>query len=292
MGRTDSGEYVPSAIELLLRRLDVWDAFLNDGHRRSCRSSVAWGTPFLASNDRLFRIDQTAWRLDRSRFDAMLQQAASTRVQVIDAEVTGVESCNRSLLLRLSNASTIETRFAIDATGRRAALLRMLGALVERFDRLVAVTSSTASNQDLRDLILESDELGWWYATDRADGSHLVVRMSDADLVHHSGLRNQAVFADQLASTNHVRIGEIAIGRPATFAASSQRVLLTANAPVLAAGDSAWTQDPVSGEGIIKALRSGFYAALHSRRLSNQTERWNSQPIRNLPGCRLARLSP
>ena len=74
--KPELGECVPPAISVVLRQLGLLDLFLCDGHRPTSRSLASWGSPYLASNDAIFQIDRTGWRLNRRRFDAMMRFAA------------------------------------------------------------------------------------------------------------------------------------------------------------------------------------------------------------------------
>jgi len=51
------------------------------------------------------------------------------------------------------------------------------------------------------------------------------------------------------------------IDRPKIYPAGSRRLQGETTLPLLCAGDAAMCYDPVSGQGIIKALRSGIFAA-------------------------------
>ena len=251
---------MPPAIRGALDQLGLWNEFQRDGHRPSSRSLAAWGSPNLASNDRIFQIDRIAWRLGRLRFDAMLQRAAAAVGPTLDAFVRAAEAGRDGLRLHLDDGRTLAARYAIDATGRAAALGRALGAEMVSIDRLVAAATRVARQPAfLRDLTIESDPLGWWYGNDLADGTCLVVRLSDADLIRRADLGDALRQTRHLASCAPQR--DVPSEAPQLHAATSRRIVLRPDLPLIAAGDAAWTQDPVSGEGILKALRSGIFAA-------------------------------
>ena len=87
--------------------------------------------------------------------------------------------------------------------------------------------------------------------------------MSDADLVRSFGLNSSM---DSCArSARRDLCGAVAdarpVGSPALRPAGSRRITRDTSLPLLCVGDAASCFDPVSGQGIFKALRSGIFAA-------------------------------
>ena len=90
----------------------------------------------------------------------------------------------------------------------------------------------------------------------------MVVRLTDSDLARRHHLGRPAAFHAELGKTRYVARGMSPASGPPTFhPATSRRFVANPNLPILAVGDAAWTQDPISGEGIAKALRTGIYSA-------------------------------
>src|SRR5262249_2801768 len=85
------GEAVPPQIMPMLRHLGVTADFAGDRHHAAYRTMSAWGSRALASNEFLFQIHQTGWRLDRARFDAMLLRAAARSATVISGRAVGLD---------------------------------------------------------------------------------------------------------------------------------------------------------------------------------------------------------
>jgi len=88
--------------------------------------------------------------------------------------------------------------------------------------------------------------------------------MTDADRVRPLGLFCGEGLERLLAETKHVQhVVDITrpIDRPTIYPAGSRRLQGKWTLPLLCVGDAAMCYDPVSGQGIIKALRSGIFAA-------------------------------
>jgi flavin-dependent dehydrogenase len=265
-GAARIGETVPPPIEPLLRHLGVWDAFMTEGHVPSYRTSSAWGSPFLASNEFLFQARQVGWRLDRARFDAMLRRAAARRVMsFVFARVVDLDRAD-PWCVHLDSGAAIAACFVVDATGRAARLVRSQGVNVQNLDRLVGCTLHIEDpHDDGEGLLVETFADGWWYSAALPGGRRVVACLTDADEVRALALHDSRAFMKLLDETRHLRRfsrDASAFARPRLWSAGSRRPLkLEEGLPLLAIGDAGSCFDPVSGQGIVKALRSGIFAS-------------------------------
>lgn len=259
------GETLPPRIEPILQHLKVWDAFAADGHRPSHRTVSAWGGGELASNEFLFQAHQTGWRLDRARFDALLVKKAAERATHIAGKATGATHDGSHWRVRLDGGATHTARFLVDATGRGAVLARQNGVRFDNADRLIGVVMlfDNAADDGVG-LLLETFADGWWYTAALPGARRIVACMSDPDLVRSLGLNSPAGFLQALDATQHVRAAVAdaqPLGPPALRPAGSRCIAHDVALPLLCAGDAASCFDPVSGQGIFKALRSGIFAS-------------------------------
>jgi 2-polyprenyl-6-methoxyphenol hydroxylase-like FAD-dependent oxidoreductase len=258
------GETLPPQIKPTLEHLNVWQAFEADRHRPSHRTVSAWGGPELLSNEFLFQAHQVGWRLDRTRFDAMLRGKAAERATHVAAKVT--EAAHEGAWsVRLDNGENAAARFLIDATGRGAIAARQNGVAFENLDRLVgSVMLFEQAADDGVGLLIETFPDGWWYTAALPDNRRIVAAMSDGDLVRLLNLNQLDGFMRALGVTQHV-CGAVAgarpIGSPALRPAGSRHIIRDTSLPLLCVGDAASCFDPVSGQGLFKALRSGIFAA-------------------------------
>jgi 2-polyprenyl-6-methoxyphenol hydroxylase-like FAD-dependent oxidoreductase len=259
------GETVPPQIEPLLRHLGLWPAFAADRHRPSYRTVSAWGGPELVSNEFLFQTRQVGWRLDRARFDAMMRTAAAARVSYIPAKVEAVAPGESGWRVNLGSGARHIARFVVDATGRGSVIARTQGVRLDTRDRLAAsVVLFDDAPDDGTGLLIETFDAGWWYTAALPDNRRIVACMTDADLVRPLDIGGLRGWLKALGETRHLRhvLGTArAAGSPVLKAAGSRRIARDTTLPLLCVGDAASCFDPVSGQGIFKALRGGIFAS-------------------------------
>ena len=265
-GKPAIGETVPPPIEPVLAHLGLRERFLHGGHRPSYRTMAAWGDARLGANEFLLHAHQTGWRLDRAAFDRMLVDAASARVAFFfEATATALVRDAESWRLSLSDGTAHRARFVVDATGNAAALARQCRLPRTSTDRLIGCHLRVGSRSDgTEGLMIESFSEGWWYTAALPNGERIVACMTDADRARLLRLTRIDRFVDHLFRTNHVRrVAEIngALGRPLIAPASSRFIDVDPALPLLCVGDAGSRYDPVSGQGILKALRGGIFAS-------------------------------
>ena len=139
------------------------------------------------------------------------------------------------------------------------------GVRFENLDRLVGIVMLfEGATDDGVGLLIETFADGWWYTAALPEGRRIVAAMSDADLVRSLGLNRSDGFMRALGATQHVRHAVAdarPLGSPALRPAGSRRIVRDTTLPLLCVGDAASCFDPVSGQGIFKALRSGIFAS-------------------------------
>ena len=140
------GESLPPPAQALLRKLGVWETFLQHSPLDSAGTRAAWGSPEMHENEFIFSPFGRGWHLDRRDFDSMLAQEAEragmsvfrrTQARLID------HSAPWNIHLQegdeASASRTITARFIVDATGRRSSFARSQCSLPLVFDHLVGV---------------------------------------------------------------------------------------------------------------------------------------------------------
>lgn len=263
------GETLPPPAASLLRHLGVWDAFAAQGHRAAYGTAAAWGDAHPHDNDFFFRTQGVGWHLDRAAFDAMLaEQAAARGVRVLrGTRVTGAVRDGEGWKLRLSSGGGMRTRFVVDAAGCGAAFARRHGGAGNRVhDRLAGFCRFFRETQaaDPRTLV-EAFADGWWYTAALPGGLRIAACMTDTDLARGMALETEDAWFALLAQTaprvSELLRGAEPVGEPVVRAARSRRLDPAAGEGWIAVGDAASTFDPLSSQGVLKALRSGIYAA-------------------------------
>jgi flavin-dependent dehydrogenase len=158
--------------------------------------------------------------------------------------------------------------FIVDATGRESAVALKQGAKRIYYDHLIGVVGYFSPNSqetfDGNYMLLEAVEDGWWYSATLPDLRLVVAYMTDADM-YSAGIKTSAThFLDQLRRAPHTR------SRATSHALKSDVRVLSANSyridritgrNWLAVGDAATAFDPLSSQGVYKALKSGLRAA-------------------------------
>jgi flavin-dependent dehydrogenase len=221
-------------------------------------------------NDFLFHVRQVGWHLDRGAFDGMLAAGAEARgVRVLRAtRVVDAVRAADGWTLSLSSGDELRARFLVDATGAGASLARRAaGARLAMVDRLAGFVRffRQPGGGSTPHTLVEAFADGWWYTAPLPDGRRVVVCMTDSDLARGLRLDEDAAWHALLRDTaprvGRALAGAAQDGAPVVRAARSRRLRPAAGDDWLAVGDAASTFDPLSSQGIVKALRSGIFAA-------------------------------
>jgi len=219
------GESLAPAVKPLLDALGL--DLARDGHLPCHGHRSVWGsaTPVEMCFDA--NPYGHGWHLDRRLFETRLAELADcprlTNTRVVDLE--------RGWRV-ITDRKTIVADFLIDATGRRAAVARRLGARIVRDDTLLAHVFFIDREIDDTYTTIEAAEGGWWYRAPVPGGRTVAMFVSDR-------------------RTYKTR----------TLDASSYRLDRVAGQRWLAIGDAATALDPLSSHGLGNALFTGLRAA-------------------------------
>lgn len=267
------GETLPPEVRMTLRSLGLWDQFMSDAHHPSSSILYAWGQSDLHEHDSMFNPYGTGWHVDRTRFDLMLVRMAETAGANV---YTGARwtSCSEGTredweicIAHGGERVFYRAKFLVDATGRTSALARKRGATRISYDRLVGIVVffSTADENSLGDCTLvEAVEDGWWYAACVPGDRVVVAYMTDADLYVRSPNRSIRYWQRLFQQTTHTRAlvdSSSMDSGPFVVSANSSRLRPLSHGNWLAVGDAAVAYDPLSSQGVYKALESGIRAA-------------------------------
>lgn len=183
-------------------------------------------------------------------------------------------ACNWQLALKSeTQMQQHRARYLVDCSGRRAAVARTLGVpVLDHDDHLFAYAQwfSCAGDDDDRYTRIEAAPQGWWYSnrlpTNAGDETRrLVVLHSDRDLPAAKMAARPEGFDQLLSDSTHIGPLLQARGyRPCGLirgaSANSQRLRDFCGDAWMAVGDAAQAYDPLSSQGIDKALRTGSHA--------------------------------
>ena len=267
------GETVAPAIRRPLGELGVWEDFLAANHNPSHANRSAWGTPEIEYQDFIFSPYQMGWHLDRRQFDRMLADAAKERGARVITGTRMISVCQTADGWEVEGQCadqtiSVKASYLVDATGRSSTIARKLGHRRLSHDRLIGLVGFLTPDSDAvqtdNNLLLEAVEDGWWYSVPLHDGRMVAVYMTDSDLLQSADSDGVEFWSHQLQSTRHTR------QRLRGYRAPTQVIIRSANSSILeqpsgpgfiAVGDAAMAFDPLSSQGIYKALLSGIRAA-------------------------------
>ncbi len=269
------GETLPPDVRLPLSRLGAWGAFLRDGHLASRGTSSCWGYPEPRYHDTLMSPWGSAWHLDRTRFDERLSLEAiqqGARVQrmttLLSAEDLGRDGYRLFVSQRHVGPSTLRARFVVDASGSKAPFATAQGARRSVADRCFAVFGAFQCHDGEpfpTHALVEACEEGWWYSALLPGGRIVVAIVGDGDSLR--GLR----WATPEPWLSLLRQAPVTQARLDTCdftgdALTAVPVLISELDRMhgerwLAVGDAACTHDPLSSQGIAKALDGALLAA-------------------------------
>ena len=237
-----------------------------------------WSSEHLDHADFFFTANGFGLCIDRFAFDEALRLRALESGASLQMGFR-LKSCTRSsdLIFNwdivLSTSLKVEhhrARYVVDCSGRNAALARMLDIpIIDNEDKLFAYAQWFHANaeDDDRFTHIEAVASGWWYTnrvptTDRNENRRLVVFYSDRDLPEGKKAGGATGFDELLEGTKLIAPllkagayrGSGAIrGAPS----NSQRLQEFCGDAWMAVGDAAQAYDPLSSQGIDKALRTG-----------------------------------
>ncbi|GLH80010.1 alkylhalidase-like protein [Bradyrhizobium sp. SSBR45G] len=262
--RRGRGEVLSPLLQPVLRQLGLWQGFLAQGFAPSHRTLVSWEESGLRSSEWLLMARGPSWRVPRAGFDDWLSSEACGAASRIDARVAGLARKADGWSVDCDDGGRHSARLIIDASGRGRALADRLARRARTRDRLIAAyAEATMSGPAAPELLVEACEDGWWYTLALDDGRRAFACMTDADLAHDLGLNTADGWRAALAKTQFVSAiaGKIvAIDAPRLVAAGTRAAAATVGFRFLCAGDAASAFDPVSGHGVVKAMRSGAFA--------------------------------
>jgi flavin-dependent dehydrogenase len=260
------GESLPPAVEPRLRRLALWERFLETTPQPVAGVLSAWGSDELDSSSFISNPYQDGWHVERSSFDAMLCLAAQ------DA---GVQVMRRNAVRRVLRTGSgrwlvtaesltgewqFETPFLVDASGRSARISSHLRVGRHQVDNLlaVAVLFSRAASAGFPSLV-EARPEGWWYSAGLPDNQTAVIFFTDSDICSRSRLTDFRNWERILSSSRYTRErlrGCEPLCPLRVFPAATHRLESTIGNGWLAVGDAAAARDPLSSSGVDFALAS------------------------------------
>ncbi len=261
------GETLPGAARRLLMREGLGALVSADPfHAPVCGGLVVWGDDQPQVTDALRDPYGPGLRLDRGRFDLALRQASlSAGSQWSPTEVRHLERNSDHWLIHRDTGAPVRARMIIDATGRAARLLRLLRQPRDRGPPLVALyqIARPEKNATMERTLIEARPGGWSNDGKLSDNSWAIgyhTQPQDAVRLHkHAAERALTItHAPHLATY----LGALSWQGPVISRDARSLAAATPCGPGwFAVGDAALAFDPIAGQGLFNALRTGLAAA-------------------------------
>jgi flavin-dependent dehydrogenase len=267
------GETLPPHASQQLQQLGIWDTFLSHNFIQSYGTSSAWGSAELHTNEFLYSPFGYGWNLDRKIFDQFMVNEAKKRGAFFfwNTSCTEAIKFNEYWTLNCKNNQgnqIISTKFAVDASGKKAAFSSLQGVSKIVQDQLVGIyryyEAKNKNNGIGNGTCVETDPFGWWYSATLPNNRMVVSYMTDTDIANELQLRKKDPLDNLLSKTFYTskRLSEALVQtEPKVVAAHSQRLSSVFGDAWLAVGDAASCYDPISSLGIYKSLLMSRFAA-------------------------------
>ncbi len=267
------GEMLSPWIRPLLTELGQWEGFTQAGHLSSPGMICCWGSSQPYENEFIFNPYGCGWHINRCNFDQSLALAAKKAgaivlLNTLVVEVNYQEGGWNIPIRQGGELTNLRADFLIDASGRSQLNKGILATERIYLDSLMGVAqffdnTPNSAIDDARTLI-EATEEGWWYSAQLPRGKAIAVLMTDRDCLPIKRSDFQAYWKKSLLTTPHTRERVNTwhqVDKLHTYDACTSRQYSFSGQQWLAVGDAAATYDPLSAQGILKAISNGINAA-------------------------------
>lgn len=271
------GESIPPEANRLFQALGIAQDFFAEQHAPCHGSCSWWGSDKRGYNDALLHPLGHGWHLERARFNRFLARQARLRgtevlLRASLAASAPADGGGFALQLMLGDPAhprpaAIHAGTVVDASGTRAVFARQRGS--RKIDTLplvcLAMRFAAPAGASCGLTHLEAVEHGWWYGAHLPDATLLLAFYGDAATVRARRLQHAGHWLAWLAAApNTAALARDAVplaGGVLSFPAPSYCLDRLHGEGWLAIGDAASACDPVTSQGIVKALANGMAAA-------------------------------
>jgi flavin-dependent dehydrogenase len=260
------GEVLPGAARRLLAGEGLGELAAASHHAAVTGGLVVWGDDRPVASDALRDPYGAGVRLDRARFDAALR-AASVAAGTFWSRTNArhLERVGDDWVISRDAGPAVRARIIIDATGRSARLLRLLGQSRSHGARLTALyqVARPENNAAMGRTLIEARPDGWLYAGKLSDGRWAIgYHTLPQDAVRLRACETQRATAIASAPYLSACLGALAWeGAVVSRDARGLAATVPSGPGWFAVGDAVLAFDPIAGQGLFNALRTGLAAA-------------------------------
>ncbi len=269
------GETLSPEAGRAFRTLGIWESFLKQPQEPALGTSAAWESEWVHENEFIFHPEGKGWHLNRVKFDHwMANEAKKSGVTLmLDTQYIGHQTeKNKDFSLRFKKNEqllNIKVKFVVDASGRSSNFMKKEGGQRKVIDKLSAIVGTFNIQGYPNDskkayTLVEASKDGWWYSSTLPDNRAVIAYMTDADILKKKNLNTIPNFEKHLSQTlqtKHRVTEKGTIDQLNILSAASLRYENVHGQNWIAVGDAASTFDPLSSQGIYKAIRSGLFGA-------------------------------
>jgi flavin-dependent dehydrogenase len=205
----------------------------------------------------------TAWHVDRTKFDPWLaSEATAAGANMLRGALTHVRRHEESWALNVrgpaGQMTLRDVDFLVVATGRPRSVTTL--GQWQRNDTLTLIGSLSEPNRYASNaLLVEAVPTGWWYSAPTIDGRMFTGLVTDRSIWPTRHYQDAMATALDDAPLTRARLAKIGDGFCAGIVLSALRPC--AGDQWVVVGDAALARDPLSGDGLAAALRSGWDGA-------------------------------
>lgn len=267
------GESIPPIALSCIGALGLSETFHNGSHFSYPGHASVWGRNEPGYNDALLDPLGPPYRLDRLQFDQMMINAldAYPNIDLIRGihYIKHQSNSKAGFDLFFSETSTqkqqpVTTRFVIDASGARARFARSEGGVRRIDDQLVALIGMQKITEGhlTAQTLIEAEENGWWYMARLPENRLVTLFVTEPQLLKQTGYsgivnRKEGLDRTHLISKHHSGL-QLQEGNWYHAPVHSSFLEKPYGSRWLATGDAAASYDPISAQGIYKALSLGI----------------------------------
>ncbi|GHB62651.1 NAD(P)/FAD-dependent oxidoreductase [Persicitalea jodogahamensis] len=222
-------------------------------------NSSIWGSNEVSESSFIFNPFGNGFSIDRTALENKLLEHSQLSGNSIyrETKVLGIDYLRQNWEVKIkqdNSVSLLKSRFLIFATGRNSSL-NPIGSKKKYFDKLVALTAiGNHLNDNQNYLVIEALPDGWFYTNSLPNKNRIYTIFSDGDLLPKSKIK---YFTEQLKSTRwYNEKGNTNFDSDKVklniFDARTSFSENQSGHCWIELGDSAYTIDPLSGQGILK----------------------------------------
>lgn len=260
----------------IFRELGISDQ-INNLEKECCIPSIGiksyWGNETPAYSDAFRNPDGEGWIINKPTFVNKLQQITQMfPIWFQEGTLNTIKNESSHWKINFSdqngNEQQVAAKFIIDASGRANILRKKLHLHRIRKDELICISASVERFKEEGLSTIISDENGWWYSCPLPGKKHarLVSYYTDADLIDKRAVQDPG-FIKQLLLSKEATLNELEIKEFNEYqylgikAANTSKLDNIGERNWIAIGDAAMSFDPLSSQGIYKAMVTAAQAS-------------------------------